>query len=601
MRRPVLAALSAACAALALAGGCAQILGLEPPLPESSGSGASSGTGATGGGGSTGGGGDTSSTSTTPTPGSCTMDSDCPVAGLPPCQKAVCMAGSCQSADVTDGDIPCYDGPAGTEDVGTCKRGTQKCTNGKPAGGCSGEVLPKADDCHTAEDENCDGKSPPCPGGVIDALIFSASGQNDLRDVVAAADGSLFVSGTYHTATSFAGCPLPAPPAAGAAAFVMKLSSSLKCSWVSTLAGQGTLVDVLHLAVSGGHVWGVGSINSHTEIQPPKGLAVGLNPLDDDAILVGFSADDGSLFSAFTIGGDKSDLGVGVAADGGVYALVQGGDGVVKSADGLQNQSYKTLFPDGQDGIVVGVDGAAGTIAWTSTFGSNGLDAPRALAAGNGRLYVGGALAPGAADPACIQNNGAVARAFAFDMDAKSGTIDSVPPVCLSLASLGDSYVVDVAPLASGNVAAAGYFGGIADNPCFKGGADTPAINGMLAVYVPQKGCSYVKTLNGASQAFGVQALELGTDVIFAGAWDGSLLGATSQLRDLFFHRYGADLSDPKWHTEVGGSGSDTLSGMTILPDGSAIVAVGTCMGDGFAGMSCDPQQGDGFLLRIAP
>ncbi len=59
----------------------------------------------------------------------------------------------------------CYSGPDGTLDVGICSAGEQTCEpSGEGWGPCSGEVLPELEDCGTAEDEDCDGQTPSCPG-----------------------------------------------------------------------------------------------------------------------------------------------------------------------------------------------------------------------------------------------------------------------------------------------------------------------------------------------------------------------------------------------------------------------------------------------------
>jgi hypothetical protein len=56
-------------------------------------------------------------------------------------------------------EVPCYEGPANTLNVGICKAGIQRCdANHQPIGGCEGQVLPKPESCLTPEDENCDGQ-----------------------------------------------------------------------------------------------------------------------------------------------------------------------------------------------------------------------------------------------------------------------------------------------------------------------------------------------------------------------------------------------------------------------------------------------------------
>ena len=80
----------------------------------------------------------------------------------------------------------CYSGPAGTVGVGVCKAGVQTCNaDGSAYGPCAGEVLPGVEDCKTAADENCDGKTPPCGDNepIIDLRAdVNRNGTIDLTD-----------------------------------------------------------------------------------------------------------------------------------------------------------------------------------------------------------------------------------------------------------------------------------------------------------------------------------------------------------------------------------------------------------------------------------
>ncbi|WP_169791592.1 MopE-related protein [Sandaracinus amylolyticus] len=52
----------------------------------------------------------------------------------------------------------CYEGPSGTRDVGACVAGTHTCAiDGSGFGACTGQTLPRAEDCATAIDDDCDG------------------------------------------------------------------------------------------------------------------------------------------------------------------------------------------------------------------------------------------------------------------------------------------------------------------------------------------------------------------------------------------------------------------------------------------------------------
>ncbi len=80
--------------------------------------------------------------------------------------------------------LDCYSGPPSTQNVGICQSGSQSCNQeGTGYGACVGEITPKAEDCATAADEDCDGQSPPCPDATIDLRADNnRNGTIDLSD-----------------------------------------------------------------------------------------------------------------------------------------------------------------------------------------------------------------------------------------------------------------------------------------------------------------------------------------------------------------------------------------------------------------------------------
>lgn len=79
----------------------------------------------------------------------------------------VCMPGQTQA---------CYTGGAGTENVGTCKGGTQTClADSTWSTTCDGEVTPKMEDCATPEDDECDGT----PNEVMDCGVCTPADTQD--------------------------------------------------------------------------------------------------------------------------------------------------------------------------------------------------------------------------------------------------------------------------------------------------------------------------------------------------------------------------------------------------------------------------------------
>ena len=107
---------------------------------------------------------------------------------------------------------PCYSGPAGTEDVGVCKKGTHTCLpDGTGYGACDGEVVPTAEICTTPIDEGCDGPNPvECPslnhvwsksfGGVGEDLVTAMAVDPTTGDVIA--------TGYFHDTIDFGGGPM---------------------------------------------------------------------------------------------------------------------------------------------------------------------------------------------------------------------------------------------------------------------------------------------------------------------------------------------------------------------------------------------------------
>ena len=104
----------------------------------------------------------------------------------------------------TPGDTqPCYTGPAGTENVGACKGGTQTCNpQGTGWGACIGETKPQFDACSNGVDDDCDGtvdNTPDldgdgwtkCNGDCCDALLDGCGNPNLVNPGAFEVDGNM--------------------------------------------------------------------------------------------------------------------------------------------------------------------------------------------------------------------------------------------------------------------------------------------------------------------------------------------------------------------------------------------------------------------------
>jgi hypothetical protein len=599
MKKPIAMAFAALGLAVVPAAGCADILGFEPAVIGSSG----------GAGGSTGSGGNGTGAGTS-TQAPCKVSGDCIATGSPECVEATCTEGTCVDVPINGGlPIACYDGPAATNGVGICKPGIAICTAGKP-GTCNTQTLPMAmEDCHTIDDETCDG-NPGCPGKAIDARLFKATDSNEVRDVAFDPGGDfLYITGVYkqHGADLF-GCPLPLFQAYGA--FVAKLASSnLHCEWAVHLEGAESATELTQLIVREDRVWAVGSIEG---TQPMVFDTMGAIPLttDDveaDAVVLELDAMNGQLVEAVTIGGSAQDRGRAIAmGEGLIYVAVQGGgSGTVRKGNELPPMGTFYLAGGGAfDTIVLALHSSDATLYWPHAFGSPESDSPHAVAYAGGKVLVGGGMF-GTTPAVCTLGVANASQAFLLGLDASNGT--ELPGICQSFGGPGATATTGIGVAAQdGGFAAAGYVFDDAAVGCGPDGSGTKTqFNAWLRLGNVDQPCVKVKVLAGPGlvTASGAHAEPFGDGALFMGTYLGTLAGITGKDQDVFFHRYDSTLGDPLSYLGLGAAGKDEAWSFAVNPAGNVAVLVGSCSGAGFAvtGLPAvgDCDGSDGFLVRI--
>jgi len=91
----------------------------------------------------------------------------------------------------------CYDGAEGTEGVGACTEGVERCaSHGRSWLPCEDAVLPTQEICDGETDANCDGVTS-C-GDTIWSRRFGAETDETIADMATAGDGSVYVVGYYR-------------------------------------------------------------------------------------------------------------------------------------------------------------------------------------------------------------------------------------------------------------------------------------------------------------------------------------------------------------------------------------------------------------------
>ena len=130
----------------------------------------------------------------------------------------------------------CYDGPAATLDVGTCKGGMRTCNAlGTAFGPCLGEVLPAVDLCQTPEDEDCNGAAMPCVNATLWSKRFGGNGDQSAASLAVGTGGEILLGGTFQGSMSFDGFALVS--AGNNDVFLTKLNANGNHLWSKSFGG----------------------------------------------------------------------------------------------------------------------------------------------------------------------------------------------------------------------------------------------------------------------------------------------------------------------------------------------------------------------------
>jgi hypothetical protein len=483
-------------------------------------------------------------------------------------------AGGCTPGEAAD----CYDGPQGTEGVGVCKHGTKTCAaDGMNWGPCEGEVTPKPENCATSEDEDCDGKAPPCSCNFLWNKRFgddTASKTTFARGVAVDASGNIIVAGYFLGSVDFGGGTLVNQ--GGFDIFVAKLGPSGEHLWSRSFGGAGdqaatgVAVDPSGNVIVTGYFWNV------LDLGAPNTL---VSQGNNDIFVMKLDAASGGHLWSKGFGDPTVQGGLGVAADasgnvlltgyfggavsfGGAPVVGHGGTDVfVAKLDPSGAHLWSKGFgdADGQEGTGVAVD-ASGNIALTGYFAST-VD------------FGGGALMSAPSVPS----------AYVAKLDPSGAHLWSRTAGAISPGS--DSYGVGVAAGASGNVIAGGKFVGTMDF------GDGPLVcQGSQAVFVVDHDTSgghpWSRAFGGASSDASTAASGVAVDtfgnLLVAGSFSGSinfgggpLASSSGSTSDVFLAKFDGSDKHHICSQRFGMTGSNSAAGVAV-DAASNVVVVGT-------------------------
>ena len=203
----------------------------------------------------------------------------------------------------------CYDGPAGTMNLGLCVAGTKTCNAlGNAYGPCLGEVTPQQDLCATPDDEDCNNLALPCLDPSPAQQDYGAMGLSGSVTSIASDSSANVIFGGPSGSFDYGGGKVTGNPGV-----VVKLGSGLDLVWSKGLPGavQSVAVDA-----TTGDVFATGSFKGSVDFGlggPP--LVISPGGLNSSAFVVKWDH-SGQFQWAKPFGGSNSTaVGTGVSVD----------------------------------------------------------------------------------------------------------------------------------------------------------------------------------------------------------------------------------------------------------------------------------------------
>jgi Beta-propeller repeat len=513
---------------------------------------------------------------------------------------------------------PCYDGPPGTEGVGTCKAGAQTCAgDGASWSQCVGDVLPQPPNCAIGKDLHCDGAVPVCKGNLLWAKRFGDASNQVGGSVASDPAGDVIISGEFWGSVDFGGgTPLVSEGASvNSDAYVAKLDgadgSYLWANGYVAAAGAdtaGVIVDRIAVGASSGNVWVTGSFSGTVDFGagPVTGTDEG-----GDVFVLELNAGGGYVWSKnFALGTSTPHNGVsGIVVDAADEVLIGGGfSGLADFGGG------PVMSTGGQDVFLVEYD-AAGTYLWSEHFGIPGdnesltLDDLAVNAAGQViavGAFEGGPLDFGSGAPFTSVGQ---RDAFVLKLDP-SGT----PIWSKQFGAPGaDVEALGIAVDASGNLLVTGPFTSPVDFgcgllPCSSSG------DSFLVQFDATGGCNWNEHIGAGPSSNVAYALAVAVDstdsVLLAGQFSGAVKFGGPPLqstggRDAFLAKQ-APWGDTLWAQGYGDPSSQTnasTAGGVAADPSSNVLVTGAFSGSIDFGSSTLTSAGgsDIFVAKFGP
>lgn len=487
----------------------------------------------------------------------------------------------------------CYSGPMGTQGVGTCKAGTQTCAgDGLSYGPCEGEVLPAAENCNTAANEDCSTVAD-C-GTQLWAKAFGAASDQQAFAIARDAQDNTILTGRFTGFMTFGGNMLVSPN--GYDIFVVKFDPDGNHVWSKRFGDNSIYQEGFDVATdANGNVFVTGYFDGTINFGGGGLTTGGLT----DIFLIKLDSDGNHVWSkSFPAPGPQYGASIAVDPMGDVALLASGYNTLDFGGGGLVGAGDYDIF-------LAKFDGENGNHLWSKRYGSPSDDRGVAVTADASGNFVWSGRSDGTLDFGAgnVPSNGAL-DALLVKVDPDGGLLWAK-----RIGNQANQFGGDVVTDAQSNIIVTGGFEGTVN---LGGGA----LSSVGAIDV------FVAKLNSAgnhvwSKSYGALGANISTaglavlpssgDVIAVGSLDGSVnFGAgaltSSGGADALILHLGAANGSLVWSRLYGGAGAQQVSSVAAGAMDHLLVTGGFEQTIDFGGGNLTSLGAlDIFLAKLAP
>jgi hypothetical protein len=270
------------------------------------------------------------------------------------CNGQINEAGALNCGCAPGDMMSCYNGPAGTQDVGLCAAGSKSCDILFGTWNvCTDAVTPVAEDCMSAADENCNGIAS-CEGAAVWATGYGDGANTQGRGIAVNTFGDVYTVGSFDGSIEFGTGTLMS--AGSTDIFLVKQDVNGVTQWAKRFGAAGADAGLSVDLDGSGNILITGIIYDMVDVDGNNIPTVG----GGDILVAKFDA-NGVHHWSMGYGGADYDAGLGIASNSAGDVFVTG------TSSGNVFPGVMGIGPN--DAFILGISGSNGAFDWARVYG----------------------------------------------------------------------------------------------------------------------------------------------------------------------------------------------------------------------------------------